>query len=242
MPIQILIHHKLKKLELKMVDVEKQKRELKEDQTYSEAVRNMLQDTGIKTKIIKQYLPIMNKLTISQVDSRQINMAAKFTEQMLPAKTIENLISNAKYQGFEGIVFKSLAAGYADTRQPWLKLKRSIISPVKDSADLLLLGCNDAFTSFIFGCYANKNMQNTIYVVTNVYNASNSNLRSQLGNFVRDYGQKYSLQTATYSSIDNKQVTFSKKPGYVIKNICRTLIVEIDAESFIIKKETKTQN
>ena len=55
-------YDKLKKLELKMVDVEKQKRELKEDQTYSEAVRNMLQDTGIKTKIIKQYLPIMNKL------------------------------------------------------------------------------------------------------------------------------------------------------------------------------------
>ena len=55
-------YNKLKKLELKMMDVEKQKRELKEDQTYSEAVRNMLQDTGIKTKIIKQYLPIMNKL------------------------------------------------------------------------------------------------------------------------------------------------------------------------------------
>ena len=55
-------YDKLKKLELKMVDVEKQRRELKEDQTYSEAVRNMLQDTGIKTKIIKQYLPIMNKL------------------------------------------------------------------------------------------------------------------------------------------------------------------------------------
>ena len=35
---------------------------LKEDQTYSEAAKNMLQDTGIKTKIIKQYLPIMNKL------------------------------------------------------------------------------------------------------------------------------------------------------------------------------------
>ena len=29
---------------------------------YAEAARNMLQDTGIKTKIIKQYLPIMNKL------------------------------------------------------------------------------------------------------------------------------------------------------------------------------------
>ena len=54
-----------------MVDVEKQKRELKEDQTYSEAVRNMLQDTGIKTKIIKQYLPIMNKLINTYLTSME---------------------------------------------------------------------------------------------------------------------------------------------------------------------------
>ena len=35
---------------------------MREEQTYAEAARNMLMDTGIKTKIIKQYLPIMNKL------------------------------------------------------------------------------------------------------------------------------------------------------------------------------------
>ena len=29
---------------------------------YFDVARNLLQDTGIKTKIIKQYLPIMNKL------------------------------------------------------------------------------------------------------------------------------------------------------------------------------------
>ena len=40
----------------------KQKSKLREDKVYAEAARNMLQDTGIKTKIIKQYLPIMNKL------------------------------------------------------------------------------------------------------------------------------------------------------------------------------------
>ena len=40
----------------------KQKSKLREDKVYAEAARNMLQDTGIKTKIIKQYLPIMYKL------------------------------------------------------------------------------------------------------------------------------------------------------------------------------------
>lgn len=33
-----------------------------EDRTYSEVIAELLKDTGIKTKIIKQYLPVMNKL------------------------------------------------------------------------------------------------------------------------------------------------------------------------------------
>ena len=33
-----------------------------EDKHYNDVVRNMLQDTGIKTKIVKRYLPVMNKL------------------------------------------------------------------------------------------------------------------------------------------------------------------------------------
>ena len=53
---------KLDELKKLSTSLEKERSKLREDQTYGEAVRNMLQDTGIKTKIIKQYLPIMNKL------------------------------------------------------------------------------------------------------------------------------------------------------------------------------------
>ena len=53
---------KLKKLKKSLKLFEKQQSRLREEQTYAEAARNMLMDTGIKTKIIKQYLPIMNKL------------------------------------------------------------------------------------------------------------------------------------------------------------------------------------
>ena len=42
--------------------LESSKSKLKEDMVYFDVARNLLQDTGIKTKIIKQYLPIMNKL------------------------------------------------------------------------------------------------------------------------------------------------------------------------------------
>ena len=55
-------YDKLGDLKTSADNLETQRTKLREEQTYGDAVRNMLQDTGIKTKIIKQYLPIMNKL------------------------------------------------------------------------------------------------------------------------------------------------------------------------------------
>ena len=52
-------------------NIEKQRKSLKEEKVYSEASRAMLQDTGIKTKIIKQYLPIMNKLINTYLSSME---------------------------------------------------------------------------------------------------------------------------------------------------------------------------
>ena len=53
---------KLKELKDEVKKVSIQRSKLKEDKVYYDAARNMLTDTGIKTKIVKQYLPIMNKL------------------------------------------------------------------------------------------------------------------------------------------------------------------------------------
>ena len=53
---------KLKTLQEEFSGIEKNRKDLKEEKVYKEASRAMLQDTGIKTKIIKQYLPIMNQL------------------------------------------------------------------------------------------------------------------------------------------------------------------------------------
>ena len=55
-------YDKLGELKTMALNLTSRKSKLREDQTYGDAARNMLQDTGIKTKIIKQYLPIMNKL------------------------------------------------------------------------------------------------------------------------------------------------------------------------------------
>jgi DNA repair exonuclease SbcCD ATPase subunit len=42
--------------------VTEKKLEYVEERTYNEVIGEMLKDTGIKTKVIKQYLPVMNRL------------------------------------------------------------------------------------------------------------------------------------------------------------------------------------
>ena len=53
---------KLKNLKEEHKKIDGERQSAKEERNYVEAAKIMLQDTGIKTKIIKQYLPIMNKL------------------------------------------------------------------------------------------------------------------------------------------------------------------------------------
>jgi len=62
---------KLDELKETLSGFDMQKSKLREDKTYSEAAKNMLQDTGIKTKIIKQYLPIMNRLINTYLTSME---------------------------------------------------------------------------------------------------------------------------------------------------------------------------
>jgi DNA repair exonuclease SbcCD ATPase subunit len=51
----------LNQLQEQLVEAEKDKLKHKEEKLYIDTARHLMQDTGIKTKIIKQYLPIMNQ-------------------------------------------------------------------------------------------------------------------------------------------------------------------------------------
>jgi DNA repair exonuclease SbcCD ATPase subunit len=52
----------LTQLQEQLTEADKVKIKYKEEKTYLDTARYLMQDTGIKTKIIKQYLPIMNQL------------------------------------------------------------------------------------------------------------------------------------------------------------------------------------
>ena len=63
--------NKIEELKQSLKDLSTKKSDLREEKTYAEASRSMLTDTGIKTKIIKQYLPIMNKLINTYLTSME---------------------------------------------------------------------------------------------------------------------------------------------------------------------------
>ena len=60
---------KLSELKAQIKLIDEQKSKLNEDKFYVDIAKNLLQDSGIKTKIVKQYLPIMNKLVNTYLSS-----------------------------------------------------------------------------------------------------------------------------------------------------------------------------
>ena len=75
---------KLKTYKGQLKTIEKRKEKLTDDNNYLMIARQLLQDSGIKTKIIKRYLPVMNKLINSYLSAlefpAQFNLDEEFNE------------------------------------------------------------------------------------------------------------------------------------------------------------------
>ena len=137
-----LDYNKLKKLKSKLVTVEELKQKLKEDQTYAEAVRNMLQDTGIKTKIIKQYLPIMNKLINTYLTSMEFYV--NFTLD-------ENFNETIKSRYRDEFTYESFSEGEKMRIDLALLFTWRAVAKMKNSTNTNLLMLDEIFDSSLDG-------------------------------------------------------------------------------------------
>ena len=76
--------NKLKTFAKEVLDQNAEKAKLNEEKHYMDAVSTLLKDTGIKTKIIRQYLPVINKLVNKYLQAMdffvQFNLDEKFDE------------------------------------------------------------------------------------------------------------------------------------------------------------------
>ena len=72
---------KLKTYKNQLKTIEKRKEKLTEDNNYLMIARQLLNDSGIKTKIIKRYLPVMNKLINSYLSALEFPAQFELDEE-----------------------------------------------------------------------------------------------------------------------------------------------------------------
>lgn len=132
----------LKKLRTHLKVLEKQKSKLREDQTYAEAARNMLMDTGIKTKIIKQYLPIMNKLINTYLTSMEFYV--NFTLD-------ENFNETIKSRYRDEFTYASFSEGEKMRIDLALLFTWRAVAKMKNSTNTNLLILDEIFDSSLDG-------------------------------------------------------------------------------------------
>ncbi len=133
---------KLKKLKKDFVFFDKEKTKLREDLTYSEAARNMLQDTGIKTKVIKKYLPIMNKLINTYLNSMEFYV--NFTLD-------ENFNETIKSRYRDEFTYASFSEGEKMRIDLALLFTWRAVAKMKNSTNTNLLILDEIFDSSLDG-------------------------------------------------------------------------------------------
>ncbi len=135
-------YEKLGELKSSLINFTEKKSKLIEDKTYSETARNMLQDTGIKTKIIKQYLPIMNKLINTYLTSMEFYVNFTLDE------SFEETIKSRHRDDFS---YSSFSEGEKMRIDLALLFTWRAVAKMKNSANTNLLILDEIFDSSLDG-------------------------------------------------------------------------------------------
>ena len=133
---------KLKELKDNLEKISEQRHKLREDKLYLEASKSMLQDSGIKTKIIKQYLPIMNKLINTYLTSMEFYV--NFTLN-------ENFEETIKSRYRDEFTYASFSEGEKMRIDLALLFTWRAIAKMKNSTNTNLLILDEIFDSSLDG-------------------------------------------------------------------------------------------
>ena len=133
---------KLKELKENLGKISEQRHKLREDKLYLETSKAMLQDSGIKTKIIKQYLPIMNKLINTYLTSMEFYV--NFTLN-------ENFEETIKSRYRDEFTYASFSEGEKMRIDLALLFTWRAIAKMKNSTNTNLLILDEIFDSSLDG-------------------------------------------------------------------------------------------
>lgn len=129
---------KLEELEISKSDLTERKFEIMDQRRYKEAVAEMLKDTGIKTKIIREYLPPMNMLINKHLQT--LDFFVSFTLD-------ENFNESIKSRYRDSFNYASFSEGEKSRIDLALLFTWRQIARMKNSASTNLLILDETFDS-----------------------------------------------------------------------------------------------
>jgi ABC-type glutathione transport system ATPase component len=128
----------LKKIAKELMSKTKQRGEYSEEQEYNSIADSLLKDSGIKTKIIRQYLPVINKLV------NQYLKAMDFFVQFDLDETFKETIKSRHRDKFS---YASFSEGEKQRIDLALVFTWRTIAKMKNSASTNLLLLDEVFDS-----------------------------------------------------------------------------------------------
>jgi DNA repair exonuclease SbcCD ATPase subunit len=129
---------KLEELKNELNVLDEKKKELIEQKTYYETASLLLKDTGIKTKIIRQYLPVINKLVNKYLSSLDFFVNFNLDESF--KETIKS-----RYR--DEFSYSSFSEGEKQRIDMALMLTWRAVAKLKNSANTNLLILDEVFDS-----------------------------------------------------------------------------------------------
>ena len=159
---------KLTRLSEERDSLTERKLELSEQKTYQEAVGEMLKDSGIKTKVIKQYLPVMNKL---------INHYLQVMDFYVSFNLDESFTETIKSRFRDSFNYASFSEGEKQRIDLALLFTWRQIARMKNSASSNLLILDETFDSSL----DNDGIENLLKILETLEEGTNTFIISHKG-------------------------------------------------------------
>jgi DNA repair exonuclease SbcCD ATPase subunit len=135
-------NHKMKSLKKELIDLVSSQEQLSIDKHYHEYAASLLKDNGIKTKIIKQYLPIINKL---------VNKYLKAMDFFVNFNLNENFEETIKSRHRDEFSYSNFSEGEKMRIDLALLFTWRQIAKMKNSTNTNLLILDEVFDSSLDG-------------------------------------------------------------------------------------------
>jgi DNA repair exonuclease SbcCD ATPase subunit len=163
---------KLTTLNDELKELEKNMKTLSEEKLYYETAGSLLKDSGIKTKIVKQYIPVINKLVNKYLAS--LDFFVNFTLD-------ESFKESIKSRHRDDFTYASFSEGEKQRIDMALMLTWRAVSKLKNSSNTNLLILDEIFDSSL-----DSNGTEELMKILNMLEGANLFVISHKGDILQD--------------------------------------------------------